>query len=120
MDKREMIARTIHNAAVADGRDGVPWNDAWSPQAPVRVMRLAQADAVIAILPTLDKHNGVAAAIEHFIATPQISQHYLGDLAIGFEMRRDLPRQYAGGFWFSAKAVEMILAALSSHKGIEE
>lgn len=56
----------------------------------------------------------VARAIEEFVATPQTSQQYRGDIVPGFELRRDMPKQLAGGYWFSAKAVEAICKALAS------
>lgn len=49
--------------------------------------------------------------IEEFIASPQTERQYDGSIAVGFEMRRDLPKPFAGGIWFSAVAVQEILRA---------
>lgn len=55
--------------------------------------------------------------IENFIASPQVLQQYVGLIAVGFELRRDLPKEFSDGIWFSAAAVTQILAALSHPPG---
>lgn len=61
----------------------------------------------------MTKAKRVSDAIANFIADPRTSQQYIGDLAVGFEMRRDMPTGFRGGYWFSEEAVETILTALS-------
>jgi hypothetical protein len=54
----------------------------------------------------------VLAAIENFIAEPQTERSYIGSIAVGFELRRDLPKPFAGGVWLSAVAITELLRAL--------